>query len=71
MGVKVTKTMTLGKIPVLYRFCEKMHLPQIIDDIVPEKLRADNSLSIGQLITVLVINRLTEPKPFYKIDECF
>jgi len=69
MTVKVTKTKMLGKIPVLYRFCERMHLPQIIDEIVPEKPWADNSLTIGQLITALVINRLTEPIPFYKVIE--
>lgn len=69
MTVKVTKTKMLGKIPVLYRFCERMHLPQIIDEIVPEKPWADNSITIGQLITVLVINRLTEPIPFYKVIE--
>ena len=69
MTVKVTKTKILGKIPVLYRFCERMHLPQIIDEIVPVKQRADNSITIGQLITVLIINRLTEPIPFYKVTK--
>ena len=69
MAVKVTKTMVLGKIPVLYRFYERMHPPQIIDEIIPEKTWEDNSLSIGQLITVLVINRVIEPRPFYKLSE--
>ncbi len=62
-------TKVLGKIPLLYRFCEQMKLPETIDEICPEKEQGDNVLSIGQIITVLVINRLVGSTPPYKVSE--
>lgn len=69
MPLKVTMTKVLGKIPLLYRFCEQMKLPETIDEICPERTQGDDLLSIGQIVTVLVINRLVGPTPLYKVSE--
>ena len=59
-------TKVLGKIPALYRFCEKMGLIQTIDEICPERVQTDNNLSVGQIIAVLVVNRLIGPIHYIK-----
>lgn len=62
-------TKVLGKIPVLYRFCEKMKLSEIIDELCPGSAQTDNTLSTGKIITIMAINRLLEPTPLYKMEE--
>ena len=62
-------TKVLGSIPILLRFCESIGLGSLIDEICPPRQQSDFSTSIGEVISLLTINRLTEPTPLYKIEE--
>ena len=69
MFPKITMTKVLGNVPLLYRFCLKQGLSEIIDEIVPDRTQTSSPCSTGELVSLLVVNRLIDPQPLYKVDD--
>lgn len=57
----------VGCLPLLKDFTEKLGFSDIIDRICPADQQA--FLSFGTVAKILVLNRLSSPKPLYKIEE--
>jgi transposase len=56
-------TQRVGALPVIAEFLEKMRLRRLVDVIVPW----EGEVPLGDLVEILVANRLLEPKPIYKL----
>jgi transposase len=56
-------TQRVGALPVIAEFCERLQLRQIVNDTVPW----EGDVPLGDLVEILVANRLLEPKPLYKL----
>jgi Domain of unknown function (DUF4277) len=57
----------LGALPVVADFCQRLDLRGIIDRACP--VRQVATLTHGQVIQVLVANRLTSPTPLWRVEE--
>jgi transposase len=57
----------LGALPVVADFCQRLDLRGIIDRACP--VREVATLTHGQVIQVLVANRLTSPTPLWRVEE--
>jgi len=57
----------MGALPVIRRFVERLRLPAIVDDLLP--LAPQAPYQRGNIITALVMNKLTAPSPLYKLEE--
>ncbi|WP_433351308.1 IS1634 family transposase [Microtetraspora malaysiensis] len=57
----------LGALPVVANFCSRLRIREIIDDACPVRDVAE--LTHGQVIEVLVANRLTSPSPLVHVQE--
>jgi transposase len=57
----------LGALPVVASFCRRLDLQAIIDRACP--IREVATLTHGQVIGVLVANRLTSPTPLWRVEE--
>jgi transposase len=58
---------TLGALPVVASFCQRLDLAGIVDRACP--VRAVATLTHGQVIEVLVANRLTSPTPLRRVED--
>lgn len=61
-AVKVD-TQRVGALPVISEFCKRLQLSQIVNTIVPW----EGEVPLGDIVEILVANRLLEPKPIYKV----
>jgi transposase len=57
----------LGALPVVASFCQRLDLQGIVDRACP--VRQVATLTHGQVIQVLVANRLTSPTPLWRVEE--
>jgi hypothetical protein len=57
----------LGALPVVASFCGRLDLRGIVDRACP--VREVATLTHGQVIEVLVANRLTSPTPLWRVEE--
>jgi transposase len=57
----------LGALPVVAAFCRRLDLAGIVDRACP--VREVATLTHGQVIEVLVANRLTSPTPLWRVEE--
>jgi hypothetical protein len=57
----------LGALPVVADFCQRLDLAGIVDRACP--IREVATLTHGQVIEVLVANRLTSPTPLWRVEE--
>jgi len=58
---------SLGSLPVVAGFCSRLRIRELIDVECPVDDR--NDLTHGQVIEVLVANRLTSPSPLVHVEE--
>jgi transposase len=56
-------TQRVGALPVIAEFCERLQLSRLINEIVPWA----GDVPLGDIVEILVANRLLEPKPIYKL----
>lgn len=56
-------TQRVGALPVISEFCNRLHLADIVNTHVPWA----GEIPLGDLVEILVANRLLEPKPIYKV----
>lgn len=56
----------LGALPVVARFCERLDIRGIVDRAVP--VRDVAILTHGQVIEILIANRLTSPQPLVHVE---
>lgn len=57
----------LGALPVVARFCERLDIRGIVDRAVP--VRDVAILTHGQVIEILIANRLTSPQPLVHVEK--
>ena len=57
----------LGSLPVVYSFCTRIGIGQVIDELVP--IRDVATLSTGQAVEAMVCNRLTSPAPLVHVQD--
>lgn len=62
----VDRDKTLGALPVVARFCERLDVRGIIDRACP--IRDVAILSHGRMIEALIANRLTSPRPLVHVE---
>jgi transposase len=56
-------TQRVGALPVIALFCDRLQLGRTVDDTVPW----EGEVPLGDLVEILVANRLLDPKPLYKL----
>jgi transposase len=56
-------TQRVGALPVIALFCERLQLGRTVDAVVPW----EGDVPLGDLVEILVANRLLDPKPLYKL----
>jgi hypothetical protein len=56
-------TQRVGALPVISEFCNRLRLADIVNTHVPW----EGEVPLGDLVEILVANRLLEPKPLYKV----
>ena len=56
-------TQRVGALPVIALFCDKLRLGRTVDGTVPW----EGDVPLGDLVGILVANRLLDPKPLYKL----
>jgi transposase len=65
--VKVDKvkvdTQRVGALPVISEFCNRLHLADLVNTHVPWK----GEVPLGDIVEIMVANRILEPKPMYKL----
>ena len=57
----------LGSLPVVFSFCTRLGIGQVIDDLVP--IRNVATVSTGQAVEAMICNRLTSPAPLVHIED--
>lgn len=62
----VDRDKTLGALPVVARFCERLDIGGIIDRACP--IRDLAIVSHGRVIETLIANRLTSPAPMVHVE---
>jgi transposase len=56
-------TQRVGALPVIALFCDRLQLGRTVDGTVPW----EGDVPLGDLVEILVANRLLDPKPLYKL----
>src|SRR5439155_19143617 len=59
-------TQRVGALPVIALFCDNLQLGRTVDAAVPW----EGEVPLGDLVEILVANRLLDPKPLYKLGSC-
>jgi transposase len=57
----------LGSLPVIYSFCTRIGIGQVIDELVP--IRGVAAVSTGQAVEAMICNRLTSPAPLVHVQD--
>lgn len=64
---EIESVLQLGGLPVIKDFCERLGLARLIDEHLP--LAPQAGIGHGATLVALVMNKLSDPKPLYKIEE--
>lgn len=63
----IVSVLRLGGLPVIKKFCDRLRLVEIIDDELP--LASQARLSHGQTVVALVMNKLVDSRPLYRVKD--
>jgi transposase len=58
----------LGSLPVVADFCRRLRIREVIDELCPMREVSTSVVSHGQMVEVLVANRLTSPTPLADVE---
>lgn len=58
----------LGSLPVVADFCRRLRIREVIDELCPMREVSTSVVSHGQMVEVLVANRLTSPTPLRGVE---
>lgn len=58
----------LGSLPVVADFCHRLRIREVVDELCPMREVSMNVVSHGQMVEVLVANRLTSPAPLRGVE---
>jgi transposase len=64
-GFDIVSVLRLGGLPAIKKFCDRLRLAEIIDEVVPVATQA--RMSHGQTFVALVMNKLTDSRPLYRV----
>lgn len=67
MDFRVDCVKKIGALPVLKRFCDRLGLKQIIDELLPIAPQA--TATHGDALVALLMNKLSCPQPLYRIQK--
>jgi hypothetical protein len=59
----------LGALPVVAEFGRRLRLRQIVDAVCPMREVSTSAVTHGQVVEVLVANRLTSPAPLLRVED--
>ena len=59
------ETRTVGALPMVLAFLEKLEVAKTIDELVPW----EGEVPLGILVEILILNRLLAPKPLFRVGE--
>ncbi len=68
-GIKGVSHKPLGSIVLVKPITDRLGVGEIIDRYVPMERERVDGLSRGQVIEALVANRLSAPRPLYRVEE--
>lgn len=68
MEIVSTRVRNLGLLYLIKPIFDKLKIPETIDRYVPMKHQWQEGVSHGQVMEMLVLNRLTSPRPLYRIQ---
>jgi transposase len=66
-GFDIVSVLRLGGLPAIKKFCDRLRLAEIIDEVVPVATQA--RMSHGQTFVALVMNKLTDSRPLYRVRD--
>ena len=58
----------LGALPVVVQFCRRLRIAEVVDELCPIREARPALVSHGQMVEVLVANRLTSPVPLADVE---
>lgn len=58
----------LGSLPVVADFCRRLRIRELVDELCPMREVSTSVVSHGQMVEVLVANRLTSPTPLADVE---
>ena len=58
----------LGSLPVVANFCRRLRIRELVDELCPMREVSTSVVSHGQMVEVLIANRLTSPTPLTGIE---
>jgi hypothetical protein len=58
----------LGSLPVVADFCRRLRIREVVDQLCPMREVSTSVVSHGQMVEVLVANRLTSPTPLADVE---
>jgi hypothetical protein len=58
----------LGSLPAVADFCRRLRIRETVDELCPMREVSTSVVSHGQMVEVLVTNRLTSPTPWTGIE---
>lgn len=58
-------TQSIGALPVIVHYFERLHLGAIVDEVVPW----EGGVPLGTLTEIMIANRLLAPEPLYRIGQ--
>lgn len=59
----------LGSLPVVAEFCRRLRIAEVVDELCPMRKVSTSTVTHGQVIELLVANRLTSPQPLVHLEE--
>jgi transposase len=68
MEIVSSRVRNLGLLTVLKPILERLQIAQTMDRYLPMRSRWDMAVSHGQVLEMLILNRLMSPKPLYRIQ---
>lgn len=57
----------VGALPVIRRFCDRLQLAGIVNELIPKATQA--AAGHGEALVALMMNKLTAPAPLYRLEE--
>ena len=70
-GIEAISSVTeyIGNMPLLIPIIERLEIRDIVDGVCPKERDSDEHLTHGEVLEMTVYNRLTSPRPLYRVED--